>query len=53
MVKCELLKTLSELRAVSGYEEKVTSAIVDMFSKHSDDVYTDNLGNIIAVKKFL
>lgn len=51
MVKCELLKTLSELRAVSGYEEKVTSAIVDMFSKHSDDVYTDNLGNIIAVKK--
>lgn len=51
MVSYELLETLSNLRGVSGYEEKVASKIAQMFDKYCDEVSIDNLGNIIGIKK--
>ena len=51
MVSVDLLKKLSQLRGVSGYEERFSDEIVDIFSEYCDEVSKDNLGNVIGVKK--
>lgn len=51
MVSCELLETLSNLRGVSGHEEKIFRKIASMFKEYCDEVTEDNLGNIVGVKK--
>lgn len=51
MVSYELLETLSGLAGVSGYEERFSHRIYEMFEKYCDIVYRDNLGSIIGVKK--
>lgn len=51
MISCELLKTLSDLRGVSGYEEAISPKIASMFVKYCDSVSVDKLGNIIGIKK--
>jgi endoglucanase len=47
----ELLKKLSETFGPSGREEKIARVIRDEIKDHVDDVYTDHLGNLYAVKK--
>ncbi|MBQ8636725.1 MAG: M42 family metallopeptidase [Clostridia bacterium] len=47
----ELLEKLSALRGISGSEHKISDAIMDMFKPYADEVYTDKIGNVIAVKK--
>ena len=47
----ELIKKLSDMRGVSGSEYLITDEIKKMFSPFCDEVYTDALGNVIAVKK--
>ncbi len=51
MIDSNLIKTFSEMRAVSGHEERISGDIADIFQKFCDDVRTDNLGNVIALKK--
>lgn len=51
MIDSGLIKTLSEMRAVSGHEERISEKIADIFKKYCDDVRTDNLGNVIALKR--
>ncbi len=47
----ELIKTLSNMRGISGYEYRINENIKDMLKSYCDDAKIDNLGNIIAVKK--
>jgi endoglucanase len=46
-----LLKKLSEARGVSGYEAEVREIVAEEFGQYADEVRTDKLGNVIALKK--
>lgn len=47
----KLIRKLSDMRSVSGFEYRITDEIADMFRKYCDEVYTDALGSVIALKK--
>jgi len=47
----ELIKTLSNMRGISGYEYRINENIKNMLKEFCDDVTIDNLGNVIAVKR--
>jgi len=46
-----LIKELSDLRGMSGHEYRLTDRIKEKFSPYADEVYTDKLGSVIAVKR--
>lgn len=46
-----LLKRLSEANGVSGYEHEVRDIVREEFGRHADEVRTDSLGNVIALKR--
>jgi putative aminopeptidase FrvX len=46
-----LLKKLSEARGVSGYEAEVRGIVAEEFGRYADEVQTDRLGNVIALKR--
>lgn len=46
-----MLKRLSEANGVSGYEHEVRDIVLDLFGCHADEVRTDTLGNVIALKQ--
>ncbi len=46
-----LLKKLSEARGVSGYEAEVRGIVTEEFGRYADEVQTDKLGNVIALKR--
>jgi putative aminopeptidase FrvX len=46
-----LLKKLSEARGVSGYEAEVRGTVTEEFGRYADEVQTDKLGNVIALKR--
>ena len=46
-----LLKRLSEAHGVSGYEDEVRDLVRAEFARYADEVRTDTLGNVIALKK--
>lgn len=47
----EILQNLSEATGVSGHEREIAELIYTLFSKYTDNIYTDSLGNIICLKK--
>lgn len=47
----KLLKKLSDMRGISGYEYKIADEIKALFKPYADEVMTDTLGNVIAIKK--
>lgn len=47
----EILKTLSNMRGVSGFEYMINREIADMMKKYADEVYIDNSGSVIGIKK--
>ena len=46
-----LLKRLSEASGVSGYEHEVREIVKKAFGRYADEVQTDILGNIVALKR--
>ncbi|HIC94400.1 MAG TPA: M42 family peptidase [Anaerolineae bacterium] len=46
-----LLKRLSEAKGVSGYEDEVRAIVAEEFGRYADEVRTDAMGNVIALKK--
>ncbi len=46
----ELLRKLSQLRGISGFEYRIADEISELFSG-ADEVFCDKLGNVIALKK--
>lgn len=47
----ELIKELSGLRGISGFEYGISEKIEEKFRPICDEVYTDISGNVIAVKR--
>jgi putative aminopeptidase FrvX len=47
----ELLKRLSETVGLSGYERPVRTLIKEEFGRFADEVRTDKMGNLIALKR--
>lgn len=47
----KLVKELSDLRGVSGFEYRISDKIADYFRPYTDEVTVDTLGNVIAVKR--
>lgn len=45
------IKKLSDLNGVSGFENNISNYLLKELGSILDECYTDNLGNIIAVKK--
>ncbi len=46
-----LLKDVCEIAGAPGFEKRIRDLIIDLVTPYSDEVMTDNLGNVIAVKK--
>lgn len=46
-----LVKKLSNLKAVSGREYRINEAVADLFAPYCDSVRIDELGSVIACKK--
>jgi putative aminopeptidase FrvX len=46
-----LVKRLSEADSVSGYEHEVREIVQETFRPHADQVWTDLMGSVIALKK--
>ncbi|MCR4693297.1 MAG: M20/M25/M40 family metallo-hydrolase [Firmicutes bacterium] len=46
----DLIKKLSEMRAVSGFEHRINREIQEMLLPYCDEVGIDALGNVIGVK---
>lgn len=47
----ELIQKLSDLRGISGFEYRITEAIEELLCPYVDEVHTDALGSVIAVKR--
>lgn len=46
-----VLRQLSEMHGISGFEGGVAAAVAELFAPFVDEVTTDALGSVIAVKK--
>lgn len=51
MDKRQVIKALSALHGVSGYEFRISNSISAMFSEYCPEVTSDALGNVIGVKR--
>lgn len=47
----KLIKQLSDMRGVSGFEYRLNSNIAELFKPYCDEVRIDPLGSVIAVKR--
>lgn len=47
----DLIRKLSDMRGISGFEYRITDQIKELFEPYSDSVTIDPLGSVIAVKK--
>ncbi len=47
----ELIRELSDMRGISGHEFSLTDKISEMFRPYCDEVRTDALGSVIAIKR--
>lgn len=47
----KLIKKLSDMRAVSGFEYRIANNIAELFRPYADEVTVDALGNVTAVKR--
>ena len=46
----ELLKTLTQMYSPSGNENKIADFISDYISEYADEIYRDNMGNLVVRK---
>ena len=51
MKNFDLLRRICEAPGVSGFERRIRDLILDQLHGLADEVSTDNMGNVIAVKK--
>jgi len=47
----QLLKDMDEIISVSGYEDEMRNYIIKELEPFSDELWSDSMGNLIAVKK--
>ncbi len=46
-----LLKQICEIAGAPGFEKRIRDLVIELVTPHVDEVKTDNLGNVIALKK--
>ena len=51
MIDVSLLSTISKLPGAPGFEQKVRAFVMEQMEGVADEVRTDALGNVIAIKK--
>ncbi len=51
MINIELLRETTQIPGAPGYEHKIRGFIKNEVQGHVDDLYTDPMGNLIALKK--
>ena len=51
MINIELLKKTCEIAGAPGYESRVRHLVMEELKNHTDSLETDNMGNVIALKK--
>lgn len=47
----EFLRKLSNGDGISGFEYRIKDVIIESFKSYADEVYTDKLGSVVALKK--
>ncbi|MGM0945158.1 MAG: M42 family metallopeptidase [Bacteroidota bacterium] len=50
-INVKLLKQICEIAGAPGFEKRVRDLVIELVIPHADEVKTDNLGNVIALKK--
>ncbi len=51
MIDIPLLKKFCKIPAAPGFEQRLRAVIMDMISPYVDEIYTDAMGNVYAIKK--
>jgi endoglucanase len=51
MINVPLLKKICEIAGAPGYEQRIRAFVMEEIKSLVDEVYTDALGNVIALKK--
>lgn len=51
MIDIELLSQVCKIPGAPGFEQPIRAFIIEHIKSYVDDVYTDNMGNVIALKK--
>ena len=51
MINIELLAKVCKIPGAPGFEQPIREFIMDHIKQYVDDVYTDTMGNVIALKK--
>lgn len=50
-IDVELLKSICEVPGAPGFEKRIRDLVIDLVKPHVDELHTDNLGNVFALKK--
>lgn len=50
-INISLLTQICEIAGAPGFEKRIRDLVIELVTPHVDEVITDNLGNVIAVKK--
>ncbi len=50
-INISLLGQICEIAGAPGFEKRIRNLIIELVTPHVDEVNTDNMGNVIAVKK--
>ena len=45
-----VLKTLSDMRGVSGFEYRIEDEVKELFAPWLDEVYVNNSGSVVGLK---
>lgn len=52
-IDIQLLSDICEIPGAPGYEQRIRQRVIDEVTPYADEVRTDNMGNVIAIKKGL
>ncbi|TFV97118.1 M42 family peptidase [Algoriphagus kandeliae] len=50
-IDISLLKQVCEIAGAPGFEKRIRDLVIDLVRPYVDEIRTDNLGNVIAIKK--
>jgi len=51
IIDTKLLKKICETAGAPGFEREIRNLVSDLVKPHADEILTDNLGNLIAIKR--
>lgn len=51
MIDIDLLKSICKTPGAPGFEQRIRAQVIELVTPFADEVSTDNMGNVIAIKK--